>query len=250
MLEATALAEDEHFWFIGLRRNAKQVLDRALRGRRAGLIVDCGAGTGRNLDWLAAYGSPVGVELTPAGLARGRARERPMVRGTVTALPIADARAGLATSFDVLYCLEDADERRALGEMWRVLEPGGLALFNVAALDVLRGAHSILTREVRRYTPAGLRERLDAAGFVTERMTFTNMATFPPTLAIRVFDRLTGRAAHASEADLRVPHPVVNRVFDLALRAEAAAMRVVDLPVGTSLMCLARKPGARVADSG
>jgi SAM-dependent methyltransferase len=228
MLEATALAEDEHFWFIGLRRNAKQVLDRALRGRRAGLIVDCGAGTGRNLDWLAAYGSPVGVELTPAGLARGRARGRPMVRGTVTALPVADARAGLATSFDVLYCLEDADERRALAEMWRVLEPGGLALFNVAALDVLR-------------------ERLDAAGFVTERMTFTNMATFPPTLAIRVFDRLTGRAAHASKADLRVPHPIVNRVFDLALRAEAAAMRVVDLPVGTSLMCLARKPGARVA---
>ena len=62
MLEATALAEDEHYWFKGLRRNARRFLTRALAGRPVALVVDCGTGTGRNLDWLAEFGPAVGVE--------------------------------------------------------------------------------------------------------------------------------------------------------------------------------------------
>jgi SAM-dependent methyltransferase len=244
MLEATARAEDHHFWFIGLRRNAEQVLNAALMGRTLTRIVDCGAGTGRNLDWLNRFGPAVGIELTPAGLAIGRAKGRKMVRGSVTALPLATASVDLATSFDVLYCLEDDDERRALDEMVRVLRPGGLALLNVAALDVLHGAHSTLTHEVRRYTPARLRQRLERAELRVERLTFTNMTTFPITWAVRAFDRVSGRAGVASEADLHVPSPLINTTFGLALRAEAVAMRWTNLPIGTSLLCLARKPDA------
>jgi SAM-dependent methyltransferase len=241
MLEATAVAEDAHFWFRGLRRTAAQLIDDARRDRALELIVDCGAGTGRNLDWLSRFGTAVGVELTPAGLRIGRRYGRRLVRGTVAALPLADASVDLATSFDVLYCLDDDIERRALAEMFRVLKPGGIALFNVAALDILHGSHSTLTREVRRYTKPRLRSRLTAAGFVVERMTFTNMTLFPMALAIRGFERMTGRAAEESESDLAVPSAPVNAVFDLALRAEAMALRAINLPIGTSLMAVGRK---------
>jgi hypothetical protein len=73
-------------------------------------------------------------------------------------------------------------------------------------------------------------------------MTFTNMTLFPMALAIRGFERLTGRAAEESESDLAVPAAPINALFDLALRAEAAALRAVNLPIGTSLMAVARKP--------
>ena len=136
MLAATADAEDRHFWFQGLRRSARLVLEAELAGRRVSRILDCGCGTGRNLDWLADYGSVAGVELSPTGLAVARRHHRPVVQGSVTHLPFADASVDLATSFDVLYCLPDEDERMALREMSRVLRPGGLALFNVAALDI------------------------------------------------------------------------------------------------------------------
>jgi len=244
MLEATAAAEDQHFWFLGLRRSARYLLERSLGGQVPRLIVDCGAGTGRNLDWLARFGTAVGVELSPAGLRHGRARGRRLVRGSVAALPFADASADVATSFDVIYCLDDDTERRAIGEMWRILRPGGILLVNAAALDILHGSHSTLTREIRRYTRTRLADRLTAAGFVVERMTFTNMWTFPVTLAVRWIDRLTGRASHASESDLRVPPWPVNRAFDAALRVEYALLHAVDLPIGTSLLCVARKPGA------
>jgi SAM-dependent methyltransferase len=242
MLEATARAEDRHFWFRGLRRTAAQFVDDARADRPLARIIDCGAGTGRNLDWLGRLAPVVGVELTPAGLSVGRRVGRPLVRGTVAALPFADATADLATSFDVLYCLDDETERRALAEMWRVLRPGGFAIVNVAALDLLHGSHSTLTEEVRRYTPARLAARLTAAGFLVERMTFTNMTLFPLALAVRGLERLRGQAGDASESDLQVPSAPINAALDLALRAEALVLRAMDLPIGTSLMAVARKP--------
>lgn len=241
MLEATARAEDAHFWFKGLRRVARQMIDASLGDVRPRLIVDCGAGTGRNLEWLREYGPVVGVELSPAGLAVARAHGRPIVRGTVTQLPLASASADLATSFDVLYCLDDESEAVALAEMYRVLRPGGVALFNVAALDILRGSHSTLTMEVRRYTKPRLRARLERAGFAVERLTYTNLTPFPPALAIRGLERLTGRAAEASDHDLQVPASPVNAVFNAALLIEAWWLRVAGLPVGTSIMAVARR---------
>jgi SAM-dependent methyltransferase len=247
MLDATARAEDRHFWFRALRRHARLVVEAALGGRRGVRIVDCGAGTGRNLDWLRAYGPAVGVERALAGLRVGRARGRPLVRATVTALPFPDASADVATSFDVLYCLDDQSERQAVGEMWRILKPGGFAVINTAALDVLRGSHSALTREVRRYTRGRLAALLTGAGFRIERMTFTHLVAFPPALVVRGFERLTGRADTASDADLAIPSAPVNATLDVLLAVEARVLRVVNLPIGTSLLCVARKPDNRAA---
>jgi ubiquinone/menaquinone biosynthesis C-methylase UbiE len=241
MLEATARAEDRHFWFLALRRNARRLLAAALNGRRDCRIVDCGSGTGRNLDWLREFGRAVGIERSPAGLSVGRQHGRRMVRGTVTRLPLADASMDVATSFDVLYCLDDESERQAVREMWRVLKPGGLVLVNAAALDMLHGSHSALTHEIRRYTRPRLADRLTSAGFRLERMTFTYLATFPLTLAVRTVDRLTGRAKHASESDFWVPPGPINAAIDLTLRAEGALLRWINLPIGTSLLCIGRK---------
>ena len=86
-------------------------------------------------------------------------------------------------SFDVLYCLEDDVERRAIAEMHRVLRRGGALIVNAAALDMLKGEHSILVAEVRRYTRRSLRSKLEAGGFHIERITYTNASTFPVAAA-------------------------------------------------------------------
>jgi SAM-dependent methyltransferase len=241
MLEATAAAEDRHFWFRGLRRHAGMLLAAALDGARPVRILDCGSGTGRNLEWLDPLGWAVGLEHSHTGLRHGRAAGRRLVRGTVTRLPFPDASVDVATSFDVLYCLDDEAERTAVAEMWRVLKPGGVVLVNVAALDSLKGSHSALTQEIRRYTKDRLRRLLTGAGFTIERLTFANMSTFPVTWLLRWRERVTGRADTASEGDLQVPPGPVNAVFNALLAAEAQIMRVADLPIGTSIICVARK---------
>lgn len=241
MLEATAAAEERHFWFRALRRQSRAMIADALRGGTPRLIIDCGTGTGRNLDWLRDFGPAVGVELSPTGLKAARAAARPVVRGTVTQLPFADASADIASSFDVLYSLNHADADRAVREMWRVLRPGGIIIINVAALDILRGSHSVLTQEQQRFSKRSLTALVQGAGFRVERLTFSHMSSFPVALGLRTAERLTGRAGTASDADLRVPPAPVNALFDGLLRLEAAWLRLGNLPIGSSLLMVARK---------
>lgn len=241
LLVATANAENRHFWFLGLRRFAKIMLDATLPVTRPLRIIDCGAGTGRNLDWLNDYGWAMGVELEPTGLAIGRQHGRRLVRGTVAALPCADAAFDLATSFDVIYSLDDQTEQQALAEMHRVVTPGGHVLINAAALDVLTGSHSALANERRRYTASRLHAKMKYAGFEVVRMSYTNMSTLPITLAVRLAQRVMGQGNEAAETEMSIPAAPINAALAGMLRLEAAAFRVASLPIGSSVMCVARR---------
>src|SRR4029453_14046634 len=96
-------------------------------------LLDCGSGTGTNLSWLQQYGVPFGVELSWRGLQFGYERGlRRLTQASVGALPFAASSMDVATSFDVLYCLEDPVEEAAISEMFRVLRPGGALIVNVA----------------------------------------------------------------------------------------------------------------------
>src|SRR4051812_1472347 len=132
LLEATARAERDHFWFRGFRRIVEPLIGRIAAGRSLE-ILDCGCGTGYNLRMLRRYGRAYGIDLTWAGLQYASSRgERKVARATVGALPIADGRFDLVTSFDVLYSLPEDVERASIAEMARVLKPGGWAIVNVA----------------------------------------------------------------------------------------------------------------------
>ena len=156
-------------------------------------LLDCGCGTGTNLTFLQQFGVPFGVDLTWRGLQFAHRKGLPrLAQATVAALPFVDGSFDLAVSFDVLYCLEDAAERQAIAEMHRVLRPGGALVVNAARSNLLKGDHSVLVSELRRYTRAGLTSKLQRAGFRVERITYTNAALFPVTAGIRALQRLRG----------------------------------------------------------
>jgi SAM-dependent methyltransferase len=239
LLEATARAERNHFWFRGFRRFVEPLVAEAARGGPAE-ILDCGCGTGHNLHLLRKYGRAYGIDLTWAGLQYAAAQgERQIARASAAALPFAGARFDLVTSFDVIYSLEDAIERAALGEMCRVLKPGGTLILNVAALDALRGNHSVLSGEVRRYSKRDLRRRLEAAGFLVTHSTYTNFSILPLVAAIRLKQRLSGHVE--SQDEISVPAAPVNAALSALLAVEAAALRFVNMPIGSSLLAVARK---------
>jgi SAM-dependent methyltransferase len=241
LLEATARAERVHFWFRGFRRFIEPLVASATRGARPD-ILDCGCGTGHNLHMLRKYGRAYGIDLTWAGLqyARGLG-ERQVARASAAQLPFPDGRFDLVTSFDVIYALEDAVERAAIAEMFRVLKPGGTLILNVAALDALRGNHSVLSGEVRRYGKADLRRRLEAAGFTVTHSTYTNFTILPMVAAVRLKQRLGGDHVESQE-EITVPPAPINALLSGLLAIEAAALRVVNMPVGSSLLAVAQRP--------
>jgi SAM-dependent methyltransferase len=241
LLEATARAERDHFWFRGFRRFVAPLLAEAARGRDRLAILDCGCGTGNNLAMLRRYGTAFGIDITWSGLAYARERgERQVARASATSLPFPNACFDLVASFDVLYAFDDAMERDALDETFRVLRPGGHLIVNVAALKALTGNHSVLGGEVRRYDRGELRDHLIRTGFQVRRITYTNFSLLPLVAAVRFAQRTVGH--HESDLEMRVPARPVNAALSAALAVESAAVRVMDMPLGSSLLALARKP--------
>ena len=246
LLRATARAETRHFWFRGFRAFVAPLLRRAAAGRLHPQLLDCGCGTGANLELLGTVGRAYGFDLTEIGLRLGREAGRTrLARASVTAVPFPSAAFDIVTSFDVLYSLEDADERAAVAEMFRLLKPGGFALVNVAAMDVLRGDHSVLSHEIRRYSRDDLRARMEGAGFVIERLTYTNATLFPPLAIARLMQRRRGlRRESEAGAEISVPPEPINATMTAVVWLEALCLRWFDAPFGSSLLCLARKPTA------
>jgi ubiquinone/menaquinone biosynthesis C-methylase UbiE len=240
LLEATARAERDHFWFRGFRRFVAPLLERASGGRRNLRALDCGCGTGHNLALLRPFGGAAGIDITLSGLRYAAARgDRQVAQASAARLPFADATFDLVTSFDVIYSLPDDVERAALTEMFRVLKPGGHLVLNAAALESLRGNHSVLSNEVRRYSKASLRRVLERAGFRIDWMSYTHATILPLLLAVRLTQRVLGH--EESPAEINVPPAAVNRVLSGLLAVEAGALRFVGMPAGSSVLCLARK---------
>jgi SAM-dependent methyltransferase len=247
LLRATADAEARHFWFRGFRFFVTPLLRYAVSHRTdtgRPRVLDCGCGTGGNLSLLNQAGRAYGFDLSATGLRLGRQAGRTLLaRGSVAAAPFPGGAFDLVSSFDVLYSLDDTTERAAIAEMFRLLKPGGFAIVNVAAMESLRGDHSVLSHEIRRYSRRELRDRLVAAGFRIERITYTNFTLFVPMLIARVIQRRRGlKAERDAMQEIAVPPEPLNAALTALLGLESLYLRVFNAPAGSSLLCLARKP--------
>ncbi len=240
LLEATARAERDHFWFRGFRRFVEPIVASAVDRTAGARLLDCGCGTGHNLAWLRRHGRAAGIDLTWTGLKYAHDRgERAVARASASRLPFGDATFDVVTSFDVIYALDDSVESAAIAEMHRVLRQGGHLVVNAAAMEILKGNHSVLAGEVRRYSKRSLRARLERAGFEVRRMTYTNATILPLLLGVRLAQRVSGH--QESQEEISIPAAPINATLSALLAVEAALLRVVDMPFGSSLLALARK---------
>jgi ubiquinone/menaquinone biosynthesis C-methylase UbiE len=241
LLELTGRAEASHFWFRGFRRFVSPLLEDVAAGRHDLRLIDCGCGTGSNLRLLRPYGRAIGFDLTVGGSATAQQAGWSVARADITRIPFASNTFDIATSFDVFQCIDaDAD---AIGEMTRIIKPGGAVVLTVAALEFLRGDHSEAWQEVRRYTPARARRLLEQAGLRPERVSYMFASTFPLMLAVRAGQRmLRPFRAPRHDTDIAVPVAPVNALLSAVVSAEASLSRRVPMPIGSSLLIVGRKP--------
>ena len=252
-MRATSRAEERHFWFRGFRWFLRPLIHEALAGAIMPRSLDCGCGTGANLAMLTPYGAAYGLDRSLIGLEIARAQgRRGLIRASADAIPFGDANFDLVTSFDVLYALDQDAERTAVAEMFRALRPGGHAIVNVAAMEILRGDHSILSHELRRYSRQSLSRLLTSAGFDIVRITYTNATLFLPMLAVRMWHRARGLAGESEAAsEISVPAAPVNALLSALLYLESVWLKMGGAsPFGSSLVCLARKPATAAPRRG
>ena len=106
---------------------------RRLLGKLDGTVVEIGSGTGPNLRYVGRDVRWIGVEPNPwmdhYMRAEGErlARTVRLIRGSAERLPLADGSVDAVVSTLVLCSVDELD--RALGEVLRVLRPGGRFVF-------------------------------------------------------------------------------------------------------------------------
>ena len=247
--ERMAALEDSHPWTASMRKLTLALLQRhcPARPRR---MLDVGCGTGRFLkDWQMTTSALqwLGIDLFPEALTLARDRCRASLSAaSAAALPFGAASFEAIHCADVLQHMSLADCARALDEFARVLVPDG-----VLALRV-RGAPSFRRGNDRdfshSFTPAGLRATLAARNF---EVLFLSRVNAMPSLWAEMRER--GGAPHAGST---VKHIVVRREGDarsgllrayLALERAWVSIAPFGLPWGHTIVCIARRRGARVA---
>ncbi len=135
-------------------------LERYAAGRS---VLEVGCGTGLLLERTARFAKEArGVDLSAGMLERARARGLDVVQASATALPFESASFDVACSFKTLPHVRDI--RRALGEMARVVRPGGVLVaefYNPLSLRALakRIAHPRAVSQAR--TEADVYTRFD-----------------------------------------------------------------------------------------
>lgn len=236
--------EDHHWWFSGKRRLVGALLDSV--NLDAGVnggprILDVGCGTGGMHLLLHKYGKVTGIDASPLALSfSSRRRLSSLARASLPLLPFRDDSFDVVTIFDVLYHRNVGDDALAAKELRRVLKPGGRLVVTDSALAFLRGPHDVAMHGARRYSSRGIRELLTSAGFAVERAGYINFLLFPVAAAWRFLQKLTGGGAEG-HSDVKPASGATNAFLGALYKAEAAMLRRVDLPIGTSIIAVARK---------
>ena len=236
-LEMIVARERTHFWHAPRQRLLLETIaESALpRGSR---LLDVGCGSGALVDALAAQGFDAhGLDPWAAQTRPGDGRFR---AGQAESIPHADESFAAVCAFDVL---EHADDRRALAELARVLEPGGLLFASVPAYQWLWSVRDDLAGHRRRYTRSLVRQRMTEAGFTVERLFGYQFLLLP----LLVLARLAARARRTVDTSAEDSPPrLVNALLRTINAAEVSAGRWLRAPIGSSLICVATKRAARI----
>jgi hypothetical protein len=145
----------------------------------------------------------------------------------------------------VVYVPGAARARPGLARLVERLEPGGLLVLHLPAYDWLYSEHDAAVHGSERYTAGRVRRLLEGLGLRVEQLSYRLCLLFPLVVLSRLPRLARPRPAGApARSDLqREPGAAANRALLAVLRAEnAALLRRVRLPFGSSVFAVARKP--------
>ncbi len=256
LYEDLYVKEQDYWWHVGKRMIVYNLISRywtpsprpteggALTlARESRRVLDVGCGTGLNLDNIARYGLPVGMDLSREALVfcQKRGLDELCEASIDHGLPYRDQSFDIITALDAVEHFDD--DYAALHEFYRVLRPGGLVVISVPAYQFMWSYWDEVLGHKRRYTVPMMRKLVRAAGFAVLKVSHSNAAILLPSLLVRLFkSQKYGEKVSESPSDfMPVPNPV-NRLLTAYYEVESKIIPRVSLPFGMSVVCVARKP--------
>lgn len=228
-----------HYWWHQHRvRLALQLFGRT--GLKAPRYLDIGSGTGGFLQQFVKGTGAVrglGIETSPVGIRACQEKGLDVLDKDLMQPVVLDEEPfDVATAMDVLEHLPD--ERPAIEMVWENLRPGGYFIISVPALPSMWSTWDEHLGHFRRYTVPVLRDVLESKNFTVPFISYA----FGFILAPAWLRRMAGKDYTETTCEFPPVHPVVNSCLHMAGRLEAAWLKCFKVPVGLSVIALARKP--------
>jgi SAM-dependent methyltransferase len=243
--DLTGELEDSSFWCRSRNRLLKGVLLKYCRRRTKTRFLEVGCGTGYFLrDLVRESGFEVtGSEVYLKGLryTKEKLSGVELVQFDARSIPFREEFDAIG-AFDVIEHIDD--DEAVIASAHHALKEGGYFIVTVPQYQFLWSSLDDLVRHKRRYGRREMLAKLRNHGFEVVFASSFVSVLFPLMLVSRIFDR--GTAADSdrkAEFERRVAMPrALNWLFDKLMRIDEALIgRGVSLPVGGSLLAVARK---------
>lgn len=233
--------EDTYWWFVARRRMVRSLVQRYAAKSEGLKILDAGCGTGGTLSALEGLGELWGCDISADALELCGTRGLTQLRECgVEQLDFEDESFDVVVSCDVLEHV--AEHETAMAEMARVLRPGGVCVLTVPAHRCLWSEHDEALGHIRRYGTREFVQLVEGGGLRIEKLTHAVALALPAIILYRAMKRLLVPSdGRPKTALVRLPGPI-NNLLDAFLHFENLLIRHISLPIGTSLVAVARKP--------
>jgi len=236
-----AQMERDHasWWYLARRALMRDLVEHGLRGKREARILDLGGTAELQFD------APSLLRVVNQHSSLSAMAFQQMHGGQNLVCSSLEELAFASNGFDVVIAgdvLQGVpDDRIVLRELRRVLKDGGLLCLTVPAYSFLWGEDDERRSYYRRYNASELRRKLTTSGFEVQRASYFVATAFLPLAMVRMVKNIF-RTSITRDAHYTQRSRAANAAMVSVLAAERQLMRVINLPFGTRVVCLARKP--------
>lgn len=223
--------EESHFYYQAINNLVLRLLRR--EGVKSGnKVLDAGCGTGGLLLKLSKEYEAEGIDISNEALKFCKLRKVRANAGSLEKLPFKNESFNAVTSIDVIYHKFIKDDTKAIGELSRVLKPGGILILRAPAFNFLKNHHDKVVMTSRRYTKKELKDLAKKVKLEVVQVSYLNPSLF--------LGRLLSRNGHGSS--VRKIHPAVNTIGLGILNLENWFVSSgITLPFGQGVILVARK---------
>lgn len=235
--------KEDNWFYAGMAAIWLSFVTRVIgHSAQIGRALDAGCGAGGKMPYLKTlaketFGLDLSIDALNFTKDMGYLK---LTQAKVEKLPYKDGSYGLVSAFDVLEHVED--DMAALGELNRVLDDKGFLVITVPAFNALWSQHDIANFHKRRYRVRDLKEKLEKMGFEIKRSSYAGFFMFPAALVYRVVQyRILRPFFKVKRTRVENLPSFLNKILKSVLVFESHLIKMMNLPFGIALFCVAQK---------
>lgn len=233
--------EKDHFWSKSRRNIITKVLLSCFNKNdcQTKTALEIGCGSGFNLNYFKDFFKLIdGVEYDEE-MVKIAKENNPSVCVSQGGLPFslgADKKYDAIFLLDVLEHIED--DKASLIEIKKLLNPNGVLIVTVPAMEFLWSIHDEKNHHFRRYSKNSLLKVAHEAGLHVRYISYFNCILFPLVVLQRFVYKLMNQNRIDKVYNKPFKNTLLNKILYCIFNLESALLPKITLPYGSSLICV------------